>query len=84
MDAYSSSSCPSQRASWIACLARRVQHGAIAWHHASKLASELLLTYGLPEPDEAPETYAEFRLRTRVPSVHEPSARRRANGSQVR
>jgi hypothetical protein len=84
MDAYSSSSCPSQRASWIVCLARRVRHAAIAWHQASKLASELMLTYGLPESDQAPDTFAEFRLRTPVSSRHEPSARCRAAGDQVR
>jgi hypothetical protein len=84
MDAYTSPSRPRQRASWIACLARRVQHGAVEWHHASKLASELLLTRGLIEPDRAPDTYAEFRLRTPATTLHEPPARCRAKGSRVK
>ncbi len=84
MDAYSSSPPPSQRASWIVCLARRVRHAAIEWHRATKVANELLFTYGLVETDRAPETYAEFRLRTPASSRHEPPARSRAAGHQVR
>jgi hypothetical protein len=84
MDAYTSSSTPRQRASWIACLARRVQHGAIEWHHASKLASELLLVKGLVETNRAPDTYAEFRLRAPAATHHEPPARCRAKGQRVK
>jgi len=84
MDAYSSSPTPSQRASWIVRLARQVRRGAIEWHRASKVANELLFTYGLPESNQAPETYAEFRLRTPASSLHEPPARSRAAGQQVR
>jgi hypothetical protein len=54
------------------------------WHQASEVASELMLTYGLPESDQAPDPYAEFRLRTPVAARHEPAARRRAAGHQIR
>ena len=37
----------------------------------------------LPKPDAAPETYAEFLLRTRGPLLREPSARRRLAGHDV-
>jgi len=84
MDAYTSPTSPSHRASWIVCVARRVQHSALEWHHASKLASELLLTYGVRETNQAPETYAEFKLRSPVAARHEPPARCRATGRRVR
>lgn len=75
MDAYSS---------WIFHLARQVRHAALEFHRATKLANELLFSYGLPETNQPPETYAEFRLRTPTSSVHEPPARSRAAGQQVR
>jgi hypothetical protein len=53
-------------------------------HYATKRASELMLSYGLAESDQPPDTYAEFLLRTRAAVRHEPPARRRAAGSQVR
>jgi hypothetical protein len=37
----------------------------------------------LPKPDAAPETYAEFLLRTGGPLLREPSARRRLAGDDV-
>ncbi len=70
--------------SWIVRLARRVRHAALEWHRATKVANQLLFTYGLIESDRAPETYAEFRLRTPAALRHEPPARRRAAGHQVR
>ena len=75
MDAYSS---------WIVRLARRVRHAALEVHRATKIANELLFSYGLIESDQSPETYAEFRLRTPASSLHEPPARSRAAGQQVR
>jgi hypothetical protein len=36
-----------------------------------------------PEPGAAPDTYAEFLLRTSAPSWREPSARQRAAGRPV-
>jgi hypothetical protein len=69
---------------WVTNLARRVCHAASEVHHATALASSLMLSYGLAEPDKAPDTYAEFLLRTSPTSRHEPSARRRAAGHQVR
>jgi hypothetical protein len=53
-------------------------------HYATKRASELMLSYGLAESDQPPDTYAEFLLRTRAAVRHEPPAHRRSAGSQVR
>jgi hypothetical protein len=75
MDAYSS---------WIVRLGRRIRHAALEFHRATKLASELRFSYGLIETNQPPETYAEFQLRTSASSVHEPPARSRAAGQQVR
>ena len=75
MDAYTS---------WIVRLARQVRHAALEYHRATKIANELLFSYGLAESNQAPETYAEFRLRTPASSLHEPPARSRAAGQQVR
>jgi hypothetical protein len=44
----------------------------------------LMLSYGVAESDRAPDTYAEFLLRSRVAVLHEPAARRRSAGRQVR
>jgi hypothetical protein len=84
MDAYSSSSAPSQRASWVSSLARRVCHAASEMHRATTVASSLMLSYGVIESNRAPDTYAEFLLRSRAASRHEPAARRRAAGHPVR
>ncbi len=52
-------------------------------------ARRRLMSYSLcydryaPEPGAAPATYAEFLLRTSVPSWREPSARQRAAGRPV-
>ena len=56
-------------------LARRVRDVAREIHHANKWANAYLLSYGLAETDRAPDTYAEFLLRTTATSVHEPPAR---------
>ena len=53
-------------------------------NYASKRVTELMLSYGLAESDRAPDTYAEFLLRTAATTRHEPSARRRAACRQVR
>ena len=66
MDAYSSSSSPSRRASWCVRLARRIYYAVREMHYATKQASELMLSYGLAESDQPPDTYAEFLLRTRA------------------
>ena len=84
MDAYSSSSAPRRRASWVSSLARRVCHAASEIHHANKVASSLMLSYGVAESNRAPDTYAEFLLRSRAAPRHEPSARGRAAGRPVR
>jgi hypothetical protein len=84
MDAYTSPPAPSRRASWCVRLARRMVYAVRETHEATRLASRLMLRYGLAETDQPPDTYAEFLLRTRPTVRHEPPARRRAAGSQVR
>ncbi len=84
MDAYSSPSIASQRASWVVSVARRLCKTASDVHHATTVASSLMLSYGMAETDRAPDTYAEFMLRTRATHRHEPPARRRAAGEPVR
>jgi hypothetical protein len=64
-------------ASRMVRVARRVRDGFITFHHANQLASALLLSRGLVETNRAPDTYAEFLLRARAASLHEPPARRR-------
>ena len=69
---------------WVSGLARRVRHAASEVHHANRIASTLMLSYGLAESDRAPDTYEEFLLRVKAAYRHEPSARHRATGHQVR
>jgi hypothetical protein len=84
MDAYSSPSVPSQRASWVLSFARRVHDTVSEMNYASNRLLELTLCCSLAESDQAPDTYAEFLLRTSAVSVHEPSARRRGAGRPVK
>jgi len=84
MDAYPSSSAPRRRASWCVRLTRRIFYAVREMHFANRQAAALMLRYGLYETDQAPATYAEFLLRTRGVVRHEPPARRRSAGSQVR
>ncbi len=58
-------------------MARWVRNGFIKFHHANQQATALLLSRGLVETDQAPDTYAEFLLRAPGAAVHEPPARRR-------
>jgi hypothetical protein len=53
-------------------------------HWATKRVTALRLSCGFAESDRAPDTYAEFLLRSRLTLIHEPPARRRACGRQVR
>jgi hypothetical protein len=62
-------------APWIVSAARRVRHVVSEIHHANQFANAYLLSYGLAETDQAPDTYAEFLLRTKATAVHEPPAR---------
>jgi len=62
-------------ASRIVRVARRVRDVIIEIHHANQQASAYLLSYGLAETDQAPDTYAEFLLRATAASTHEPPAR---------
>jgi hypothetical protein len=62
-------------ASRIVRVARRVRDAVSEIHYANQRANALFLSYGLAERDRAPDTYAEFLLRTTATSVHEPPAR---------
>jgi len=84
MDAYSSTSVPGQRASWVVGFAHRVHHVFSEINQANKRAATLRLCYGLAESDRAPETYAEFLLRSKATLLHEPTARKRSAGRPVR
>lgn len=84
MDAFSSSSASGERASWIARFGHRIYHAFSEINRANKRATTLMLSYGLAESDRAPDTYAEFLLRSRAAIRHEPPARSRAAGRQVR
>ena len=53
-------------------------------HGATKRVTALRLSSGFAESDRAPDTYAEFLLRSRLTLIHEPPARRRACGRPVR
>jgi hypothetical protein len=69
---------------WIVRLARRASHGVLEMHFAIRRASELMFSCGLAESNRAPDTYAEFLLRSRVASRHEPTAHGRAAGRPVK
>jgi hypothetical protein len=83
MDAYSTSA-SARRASWIVRFARQASHVFSEINWANKRMTALMLSYGVAESDRAPDTYAEFLLRSRVTVLHEPAARRRSAGRQVR
>jgi hypothetical protein len=83
MDAYSTSA-SARRASWIVRFARQASHAFSEINWANKRMTALMLSYGVAESDLAPDTYAEFLLRSRVTVLHEPAARRRSAGRQVR
>jgi hypothetical protein len=59
----------------IGRIARRVRAVLSEMNYASTRATALMLSDGLERSDHAPDTYAEFLLRTSVPTVHEPPAR---------
>ena len=61
--------------STLASLTRRVQAVLSEMNYASTRVTALRLSDGLEQSDRAPDTYAEFLLRTSVTSLHEPPAR---------
>ncbi len=67
-------------------LAHRIGHAFAEAHRAQRRMDLLRGAYDryLPEPDAAPEDYAEFLLRTSGRLMHEPSARQRLSGRGVR
>jgi hypothetical protein len=84
MDAYSSSSSPGRRASWVVRLARRISYAAGEISYAQKRLFAVRRCYGIAESDRAPDTYSEFLLRSAAVATHEPPARSRACGRQVK
>jgi hypothetical protein len=64
--------------------ARRAGQVLGEMHWATKRVTALRLSCGFAESDRAPDTYAEFLLRSRLALIHEPPARRRACGRPVR
>jgi hypothetical protein len=84
MDAYSSPSNPSRRASRVVRIARRLSYVAGEISYAQKRLFAVRLGYGVAESDRAPDTYTDFLLRSAAAVTHEPPARSRACGRQVR
>ena len=66
-------------------VARRISRIISECNEAQRLLTIRRLAFDstLPEPDKAPDTYAEFLLRTSGPLLHEPSARQRLAGRAV-
>jgi hypothetical protein len=66
-------------------VARRIRQIFSECNAAQRLLTIRRLAYDstLPEPNAAPDSYAEFLLRTRGPLLHEPSARQRLAGRAV-
>ena len=81
MDAYSTSAA-GQPASWIVRFARQANYVFSEINWANKRMTALTLSHCV-DPDLAPDTYAEFLLRSRITVFHEPSARRRGAGHRV-
>jgi hypothetical protein len=61
--------------STITRIARRVRAVLSEMNYAGTRATALMLSDGLEQSDRAPDTYAEFLLRTSVTTLHEPPAR---------
>jgi hypothetical protein len=66
-------------------VARRISQIISECNAAHRLLTIRRLAYDstLPEPNAAPDDYAEFLLRTRGPLLREPSARQRRAGHAV-
>jgi hypothetical protein len=83
MGAYSTSAA-GQPASWIVRFARQAGYVFNEINWANKRMTALMLSNGVADSDRAPDTFAEFLLRSRFTVFHEPPARRRSAGRQVR
>jgi hypothetical protein len=59
----------------LASLARRVQTVLSEMNYASTRVTALWLSGDVEQSDRAPDSYAEFLLRTSATSLHEPPAR---------
>ena len=70
--------------SWIVRFARHARHVLSEINEANQRATTMRLAYGMAEPDRAPDTYAEFLFRSRMTIIHEPPARQRRAGRQLR
>lgn len=67
-------------------IARRIAASLAEFDAAQRRRSVLTMSvdYYLPEPDRAPDDYAEFLFRTSGPSLREPAADQRLAGKPVR
>ena len=67
-------------------LARRAGAIISEANYAQRRMMSLTMAFDryLPEPDAAPEDYAEFLLRTSGPLLHEPPASQRLAGRRIR
>lgn len=77
---------PPGPAGWLARLASALVGAVREMDYAQRRAMANRLSYNAmdPDPGQAPETYQEFLLRTWGSSRHEPTARQRAAGRNVR
>jgi len=82
MGAYSTSAA-GQPASWIVRFARQAGYVFNEINWANKRMTALMLSNGVADSGRAPDTFAEFLLRSRFTVFHEPPARRRSAGRQV-
>lgn len=71
---------------WLARAASAVLGVVREMNYAQRRAMANRLSYNavLPDPGKAPDTYQEFLLRTWGAPLHEPTARQRTTGRQVR
>ena len=65
-------------------LARQVRYIVNEVNYAEKRVNAMRLSYGVAESDRSPDTYTEFLLRSATVTTHEPPARSRASGRQVK
>ena len=61
--------------STFVCAARRVRDALAEMNYATARLTAMRLAQGVEQSDRAPDTYAEFLLRTPLAMPHEPPAR---------
>jgi len=77
---------PSAGRNWLARAATAVLDALREMDYAQRRVIANRMSYDgmLPHPGQAPDTYQEFLLRNGVVHPHEPTARQRAAGRQVK